>query len=404
MHILFLNRSYHPDPEATGQYLTELAEDLAAGGDEVSVVCGRSYHRNEGWGMSPFEVRKRNGVAVHRAFNTRFSKSSFAGRLINLGTYFLCCMVALLSVRRPDVVVAETDPPLLPLIGAFFSALTGARFVFLINDLYPDVAVELGAISNPIWLRLLEASTSTGLERSDVVVTLGQDMRRKVAARGCDTNKLHVIHYWVDTEKVHPVGGANRFRTQHGLKSTDFVVMYSGNMGLSQPLEDVLRAAEMLSDESRLRFLFVGDGARRDDLIELAQNLAVSSMVDFLPYQPRENLAESLGAADLHLIPLAEPATGSIVPCKVYGIMASGTPYVAITSHRCEVARFAREYGCGTWCRPGAPAEIAGNIRELLNDPECLEAMGRRGRRAAEREFNRVDAVEKYRELFRQMI
>lgn len=402
MHILFLNRSYPPDPEATGQYLADLTGDLTRRGEEVSVVCGRSYHsahrRREGG-----SGENGGGVRVHRAYNTSFAKSSFVGRLINLGTYFLGCVPALLSARRPEVVVAATDPPLLPLLGALYARLARSRFVFLINDLYPDVGVELGVISSPFWLRLLEWATQTGLDRSDAVVVLGEDMREKVLRKGVEPDKVRVIHYWADTAQIVPRKEGNAFREEHGISDSEFVVMYSGNMGLSQPLEDVLRAGAMLEDVDGLRFVFVGEGARRAKLERMAQRLSLDDRVKFTTYQPREGLAESLSAADLHLVPLVEEAAGSIVPCKIYGIMAAGTPYLAITSRRSEAARLARRHECGMWCRPGEPEAIAEHIRRAAADPAGLRQMGRNGRRAAERRFSRRIGTERYHRLLREI-
>jgi colanic acid biosynthesis glycosyl transferase WcaI len=317
VHIVFFNRSYHPDPEATGQYLTELAEDLVARGEDVSVVCGRSYHvKGRRWPLL-VAVNRRAGVRVVRAFNTQFPKRSLAGRLANLATYFATCLLAVLFVPRPDVVVCLTDPPVLPLLAATYARLMGARFVFAINDLYPDVAVELGQVSNVALLKLLAAATAFGLRHADLVTVLGDDMKAKVLVKGCPSGRVAVAPYWVDPNRVRPSKEGNRFRREAGIGPSDFVVMYSGNLGLSQCLEDVVRVAARFRDRDDVRFLIVGDGAEKRNLEGLATDLELDGKVRFFPYQPKECLGESLSAADLHLIPLAPGVAGSIVPCKV---------------------------------------------------------------------------------------
>jgi len=396
LRVLFLNRSYHPDPEATGQYLTELAEDLVRTGKQVSVICGRSYHVSERWGMLPFRIEERGGVRVIRAFNTQLPKSSFIARLVNLGTYLASCIVALLFAGRPDVVVAETDPPLLPLIGGLYARLVNARFVFVINDLYPDVALELGEVSNVVWVRLLEYATRIGLRWADLVVVLGEDMKRKVLRKGRPPRAITVIRSWVDTDQVKPVKEGNAFRRELGFGADDFVVMYSGNLGLSQSLEDVLRVAGRLRHREDVHFVIIGEGARKGALRSMAGALGLKDSVRFLTYQPKERLGESLSAADLHLIPLAKGVAGSIVPCKVYGIMASGTPYVAIMDRESDVARIAKDHNCGFWCSPDSPNSLKGRIEFACKHRDLLRAMGENGRRAAEAQFSRHQATEAY--------
>jgi len=403
MHIVFFNRSYYPDPEATGQYLTELAEDLVARGEKVSVICGRSYHIKKRWGLLPVKVTTRNGVRVVRAFNTQLPKRSFACRLINLGTYFVNCLLAMLLVPRPDVVVSMTDPPLLPFLAGLYARLTRARFVFAINDLYPDVGIELGAIANPVWLALLERATSFGLRQADVVTVLGDDMKQRVLRKGCPAERIRVHPYWVDCTSVRPCGRDNAFSARHGLAPSDFVVMYSGNLGLSQNLEGLLQVAAQLKHVPGLRFMIVGEGAAKTRLQAMAAELHLDGLVHFLPYQPRETLAQSLSAADLHLIPLAQGVAGCIVPCKVYGILAAGTPYVAIMDREGDVARLAEEHDCGFWCPPDSPARLKDIIEHCRANRDELERMGRNARRLAETRFARDASTRRRHEFFQSL-
>ena len=403
MHIVFFNRSYYPDPEATGQFLTELAEDLVAKGDDVSVVCGVSYHVKRKRGILPLRIEVRNGVRLIRVFNTQLPKSSFVSRLINLGTYFVGCLLALCVLRRPDVVVSLTDPPLLPLLAGPYARLAGARFVFAINDLYPDVAVQLGEISNPIWLRLLDSATSFGLRHAHLVTVLGEDMKARVLRKGCPPWKVAVTRHWVDTEQVKPRKERNEFRQEHGFKPSDFIVMYSGNVGLSQRLEDIMHVAREFKESEDVHFLIVGEGANKNRLQAIATRLELNGKVRFFPYQAKERLDQSLSAADLHVIPLAEGVSGLIVPCKMYGIMASGTPYLAIMDRNSEVVRIAEQYKCGFWCLPKLRTEMKERIDFAFRHRDLLGAMGNNGRQAAEQEFSRRAATDRYHRLLRSV-
>jgi len=396
MHIVFFNRSYYPDREATGQFLTELAEDLASKGEAVSIVCGSSRYVRRKPGLLPLGVEVRNGVRIVRVSSTRLPKGVFLFRLINLGSYFAGCLLAVLFVARPDVVVCQTDPPLLPLVGGLYARLCRARFIFSINDLYPDVAVELGEISSPLWLRLLAFATSFGLRRAELVTVLGEDMKAKVIKKGCPPAKIVVTPHWVDTTLVRPYKEGNAFRREHGFQPSDFIVMYSGNLGLSQRLDEVLGVAADLGGLADLHFVIVGEGARKVRLQGVARQLLLDGKVWFLPRQPMERLGESLSAADLHLVPLAPGVAGSVVPSKVYGIMASATPFLAICDRQSHVARIAEEYQCGLWCPPNSRSKLRERIEFAYKNRDQLDTMGRNGRWAAERVFQRRIATEQF--------
>jgi len=400
MRVAFFNRFYDPDPEATGQYLTELAEDLVARGERVSVVCGRANRMRGKWHLMPIEVKTRKGVRVIRVFNTHLPKSVFLFRLVNLGTYFAGCVLAFFLLAPPNLVVSLTDPPLLPLLAGAYARLMGARFVFAINDLYPDVAIELRELSNPVWLKLLDLATSFGLRHADLVTVLGNDMKKKVVSKGCPPGKIAVTPYWVDTDRIRPSKKHNRFRRRCGFRPCDFIVMYSGNLGLSQRLENVLLVARELREYGDLTFVIVGEGANKASLQTRARQLGLDGHVVFLPYEPKDGLAQSLSAADLHLIPLAPGVAGSIVPSKMYGIMASGTPYLAIMDRESDVVRIAERCKCGFWCPPNAPAELRKSIEYAYENRGELEAMGSNGRQAAEEEFSRTVGTGRYHALF----
>ncbi len=176
--------------------------------------------------------------------------------------------------------------------------------------------------------------------------------------------------------------------------------MYSGNLGLSQGLEHVLEAARRLRGEPVV-FLFVGEGAAKDRLMAQASEWRLPN-VRFLPYQPRERLSASLGTADLHLVPLQRGLAGCIVPSKLYGILAAARPYVAAVEDDSEVARVTRQHGTGLLIEPDDPERLAAAVRwALLNRGELAE-MGRRGRRLAEGQFDRGQAVTRFEEVLRQ--
>jgi glycosyltransferase involved in cell wall biosynthesis len=384
--VLFLNRSFWPDREATGQFLGELCDDLSMD-HEVTIVAGPSYgaEHEDRAGFRLWSRERRGKVTIIRTWGTRLSKSNLAGRLVNLGTYYLLAAIVAFRLPRPDVIVAETDPPLLGALAAVLKRRWGCRLVYNVRDLYPDIAEVTGGVRSPFLLDLLRRGNDYAYERADLIVTLGNDMARRIIDKGVPADKVVVVPDWVDCGRIRPLD-SNPFRRSFGDK---FVVMYSGNIGLSQQLEAVLDAAGRLRDDQRILFAIIGEGARKKWLEERAHAMGLTNVI-FLPYQPLENLGQSLSAADLHLIPLAPGAAGCLVPSKIYGILAAGRPFIAMMEESAEVAQIARQDAVGFVVRPGDVDALIGTIRQAVDAPEHLKQMGVRARRLAEQRFDRV--------------
>jgi len=208
---------------------------------------------------------------------------------------------------------------------------------------------------------------------------------------------VHVIHNWADCSAITPGPKDNSFARAHGLADR-FVLMHSGNVGLSQNLDLLVEAAARLQSRDRLVIAIVGDGARRQVLQDQASRRGLVN-IRFFPYQPKELLHESFAAADAFLVSLKPGLEGYIVPSKLYGILASGRPFVAAVDPSCEAALIAREHECGRVAVPGDVDALAGAIAALYDDPAGAQAMGENARRAALR-FDRHAAVDAYHGLF----
>ena len=401
MKVCFFNRSYWPDQAATGQLLTDLAEDLVSRyGTEVTVVAGRSLnasHEERGWGVRPVSREAHRGVAIHRANGTRMRPARFVARASNYVSYFAAATVASFGVGRPDVVVSMTDPPIVGLAALWTARRTGARFVFLCEDIFPEVASLIEDFHNTALNASLDRINRYLLRRADGIIALGDRMRRRlVEEKGADPARVHVIHNWADCDAIVPGPKDNAFARAHGLVDR-FVVMHSGNVGLSQNLDVLLEAADRLRSKDRLTIAIVGDGSTRQALEALAAARGLTN-VRFFPYQPKALLHESFAAADAFLVSLKGGLEGFIVPSKVYGILAAGRPYIAATDPSSEAAAIARDGQCGLVAAPGDPAALADAIATMYDHPAATKEMGERARRVA-RQFDRRIAVQAYHDL-----
>ena len=397
--IVFFNRSYWPDTGATGQLLTELAEDLVAQHHcTVTVVTGYPVRSRET--LPATEVR--NGVRIVRAAGTACDPQRFPLRVLNYLTYFLSASVAALRVPSADIVVAMTDPPIIGLAARLTVRRTGARFVFLCEDVFPEVNTLLEGFRSRRVDALLMRISRHLVQRADTVVALGETMKaRLVSGKGADPSRVAVIHNWADCTAMRPGARDNGFARTHALHDR-FVVMHAGNIGLSQSFDVILDAAARLQREPAIRFVIVGDGAKRAALQRDAATRRLTN-VQFVPYQTRTGMAESYAAADVFLVTLKPGLAGYIVPSKLYTILAAGRPYVAAVEPDCEVAHITHEHGCGVVVNPGDGAAMAEAILQLYRDRDGAAAMAARAR-AAGLTFDRPRQVAAYAELFAALV
>jgi colanic acid biosynthesis glycosyl transferase WcaI len=397
MRILVLNQYFHPDRSATSRLLTELCEDLSQH-HEVYVVTGRPSYDPEypilSSGLVSQERHKRVNVA--RVWSTSFDRSEgMPARLANYATYLPASLIGAMRVARPDVVVAMTDPPVVAVAAAAVSAMRRVPFVYVNQDVFPEVAVVLGRIRSSSLVRLLETLNRSLRRRAHGVIAIGRDMERRLAELDGPRSRVVVIDNWADGSVVRPLEGPSVLRAERGWDDR-FVVMHSGNVGLSQSLGSLVAAADRLRDEDDIVFAIVGEGAAKAALQTDVRRLGLRN-VEFLPTQPYETLSDSLGAADVHVVGLRRGLAGYIVPSKVYGIIAAGRPYVAAVEAGAEPALIAAEHGCGIRVEPDDPDALAEGILRMRESD--LEEMGRNARKAFEERFDRPGATEDYRRI-----
>ncbi len=249
--VMFLNRSYWPDAEATGQLLTELCEDLAKDFD-VTVVVGQPNHNLEDVQFAHTGSQIRAGVRICRVWNSRLSKSNLLGRAINYLSFLFTAAIASFRLPAHDIVVAESDPPLLCFVAIAIRYWHRSKMIMYLQDIYPDLAVALGRLPNNPPTKLLRRLMFGIYRRADRVIVLSRDMQQLLERSGVVAERIRCIPNWIDTKLVRPVKVGNAFRHAQGVDD-HFVVMYSGNLGLCQRLGDVIEAADLLRDRNGYR-------------------------------------------------------------------------------------------------------------------------------------------------------
>jgi colanic acid biosynthesis glycosyl transferase WcaI len=393
--LLVLNQYYWPGIEATAQLLTELCEALAEEID-VRVVTGVLHEHED-------EPRRvvHNGVEIVRVPSTAFERSKLVARASNYVTYLGLGLLHGLRGPAPDVVLCMTDPPIVADIALVVARRFRVPLVVISQDVFPEIAVQLERLEGPALIGVLRFLVALYLRRADRVVAIGETMRRRLEAKGARPDRLRVIPNWVDTSRLVPHEKDNGWARKKGFHDK-FVVMHSGNVGHAQDLDSLVRAATFLRDLDDLVIAIIGTGARYAELVELTEMLEVDR-VQFLYYQPRELLTQSLTAANIHVVGLAPGLAGYVVPSRLYGILAVGRPVIAAADPESETAQVVAEIGCGIVVPPGRPELLARAIRDAHDGKYHLDEMGARGRNWVEQEADRTVAVRRYRDLLREL-
>ena len=393
--LVFVNRYFAPDQSASSQMLTDLAGGLASRGFNVHVVCSAQLYDDPAARLPP--VEKRAGVTVHRVATTRFGRDRLAGRAIDYASFYVACTFKLLQLlERGDIVVAKTDPPLVSLVCALAAKVRGAALINWQQDVFPEIASLLGANPLPRWLdSLLRRWRDSSLRAARMNVVIGNRMLQYFVGSGIPPTRLCLIENWADAREVIPkLPSASALRSRLGLLDR-FVVGYSGNLGRAHEFETILGAAKALESQPVFAFLIIGGGAKIPAFKRAVADCGLNN-VSFLPYQPREALADSLAAADVHVASLLPSLEGFIVPSKFYGILAAGRPIVFVGDPDGELSQIILASACGLVVRVAACHELAEQLCRLRAAPNACAEMGRRARQLLDEKYDARAGIDKW--------
>ncbi len=387
MKLLLLCPHFEPDLHAaTGEVMTRLTHAFAARGHEVDVVTSLPwYHGHDvdpAWRGRPWRVERTDHGRIVRVWPFPTDKTSIPSRAAGFVGFTGLVTAAALTGGRPDAVIGMSPPIFLGEAAAVAARRFGVPWVFNVQDIFPDVAVELGALTNPRVVAAASRYERSLYRRADAVTVLSRDQAANVRGKlpGAEADKVVEIHNFVDTDRVRPVDRMTPYRERYGLGDR-LVVMYSGNVGLSQSFHLVRAAADHFAHRDDVVFVINGEGAARPDVDAWAVERANVVVADF---QPRDAVSETLGAADVHLILLKQGLAKSSTPSKLYGILAAGRPLVAAIDPGSEVAVTVEEAGAGLVVPPDEPAPFIAALERILDDAALRAGAGAAGRRHVE--------------------
>lgn len=405
MNLCVITPHFAPDVAPTGTVITRIVEELARRGHTIEVITSYPWYRDHRLepGYSGRMVRKEEtpwGRIVRLHPFPAADKRDLMRRAASFAGF--STLAALVGVRgkRVDAVLAVSPPLTLGLDGWLIARARKAPFVFNVQDVFPDVAIELGVLKNKQLIAAARRLERFCYERSDAVTVLSDDLKGNLSHKVSDPSKIHVIPNFVDTERIRPLETENAYRREFGLEGKT-VVMYAGNVGLSQSFDLMLDAAAALDHEPDLAFVINGAGAMRAELEREAEGL---HNVVFVDPQPVERLPEVLAAGDIHVVPLKRGLARSSVPSKTYSILAAGRPVVASVDTGSEVARVLSRAGAGLSVPPEDPEAFTKAIRSMIEAPDERRRMGEQGRAFVEGWASPSAVAEAYEDLFESLI
>lgn len=399
MRVIFVNRYFHPDQSATSRMVSALAFGLAKHGTDVEAIASRTRHDDPESLLPGAEAYA--GVKIARLATTRFGRHTLPGRALDYLSFHVMAFFWLLShVRRGDMVVVCTDPPLISLACGLPVRLRGGHTVNWIMDLFPETAVELGLFRKmPFLGRLAAILRNRSIARSRLSICPTEKMADFLRARGLPAERIKVLHHWSDAAEIHPVAkDKNPLRIAWGY-GEKFVVGYSGNFGRAHEFATLIDAATLLSDRTDIAFLMIGGGYKLAS-VEAAVRERNLTNVTFKPLQPADRIAESLGVPDLHVVSLLPHLEHCIIPSKFYGILAAGRPTLFIGDPKGSVAAVIDARRCGVTVEIGRAEQLAETISALAAAPQRVAVMGAAARAVLEADYAYERALLSWRSLF----
>jgi len=395
-----------PDTAPTGEVMGRIIDDLVARGHEVHAVTSLPWyrdHRVEREWDGPLWRRRRErtpwgSVTRVHPFATG-DKRNIAGRALGFAAFTGMATLASLPGGRVDAVIAMSPPLTIGLAGWACHLVRRGPLVFNVQDVFPDAAIETGAIRGRSTIALARWLERTTYRRADAITVVGEAMRANVAAKvpGRLVADVHVIPNFVDVDVIRPGDRHTQLRAELGI-GDEPVVMYAGNVGFSQSLDLLVHAARQLPDAT---FVVNGDGSALPSLRAAAANLR---NVRFGGFQPRVRLAEVLATGDVHVVPLRAGLGRVSVPSKTLSILAAGRPVVAAIDPGTDVPWMLHESGGGVAVAPDDPDALVGALRVLLADRAQRDAMGVAGRAWVERAAAPAAVAAAYESLVRELM
>ena len=405
MRILIVTPYYTPDLGPSAPMFKLLTTALLQLGHMVTVIS-MVPHYPSGHVLPSYKGIKvkyssEEGVEVVRIPIPSMDRERFTERMLQFGAFQIGATLAALT-RDFDAVIIS-NPFFCSLLPFFWQAVIRRKpTIYSVYDVYPEVGIKLGIFRNELIIKIITSLERFCLLHSTLVQVLSSTFKPALNSMGVADSKIVEIIPWVDTELICPMPHDNAFAEEYGLTDR-FVVLYAGNIGLSQGLEHILTTAERLVNHPDIRFVFVGDGSGMQVLQSQVEQQQLVN-VQFIPFQPRENLPQVLASADIQIVSLRQGIGSASLPSKVFSSMASGRPILASVDEESETWTLIQKAEAGVWVPPEDPSKLTEAILFLKQDRALRERLGQNGRMWVEKNHTPLHAAEQFEKYLLEAI
>lgn len=407
MKVLIVSQWFPPEQSPFGYMMKELAQGLLLKGHDVTVVTAFPNHPGGevfGGYNKKWVLRETiDGVKVIRVWLGTSSNRSPFMRLYTFISFTVTSSIAVLRQKNIDVIFAVFQPLSVGLTLPLIAKFRRAKLVLNIQDLHPDVPIELGLVRGRFLKWVLRCVEKYGYRNADALTVICESFKRHCVTRGAMPEVVKVIPNWIDLNEIKPRSRINAFRCAAGLADEDYVVLYAGTLGYVSGAEVVLSAARELSNLPEVRFVFVGGGAMFEELQRMAAKDRLTNVI-FAPFQPRDVLGDVQAISDVSVVTLGAGKGKNSVPSKVLGYMAAARPIVASVDCDSETALTISAAKCGRVVEPGSGEKLAEAILKFKGDSELSRTLASNGRLFLERHYSRQDIVDQYSMFFEQIV
>jgi len=407
MHILIYSYNYHPEPIGIAPLMTELAEGLVERGHEVRVITGMpNYPQREiydGYRGKWYITEQKNGVTIQRSYLWVKSKPNLVDRLLLELSFVFTSLLQAFKGKRPDVIMLTVPPLLIAMPATMLGWLYNCPVVLNVQDILPEAAVRVGLLKNKRMIQALAVLEKFAYRTAHTISVITDGFSENLVNKRVPINKIVCIPNWVNVNFISPLPKENNsWRTAHQLDGK-FVVLYSGNIALTQGLETVIEAAIRLRQITEIVFVIVGESKALQRLQKYCL-LNGADNVLLLPLQPRDKLPQMLATSDVGLIVQKRNVISFNMPSKIPLLLASGRPIVASVPDTGTAAKAIQLSGGGVIVEPESPDALADAVQNLYANPALGAKLGNKGRQFAVENYSLEQALDQYEGLFSDVV
>lgn len=372
MKLLVLSEFFYPDKSSTPKVLTELAEDMVEYGLDVEVITSKCSYKDENQELEEEEEYK--NIKIKRVYSSKLDRNSYIGRIINYLTYLMSTMIEVFKKKDYDCILLVSNPPVLPIIGYIVNKIRKKPYIYLLHDVYPDIAVKVGAIKeNGLVFKIMSFINKKIFKSASKIIVLGKDMKQNLLTKNVNEENIEIITNWADKEKIYEIEKENELSISEDINKT-FNVIYTGNIGRFHDIETILDSAYKLRDEINIKFIFVGDGYKKKVIEEYIKEFNLKN-IKLMDYKYGEAYNQLLNSADLFITTLDKGIEGLGVPSKTYSYLAAGKPIIAIMNSSSEIGSLVEYNNLGLRVDSGDSKTISNFILSLNSNNELYNEM-----------------------------